>query len=488
MKQSGFITKYPEPQDWKMGAETGISLIRNIPDWTPHLPSKEKQYNANFDTLSCTTFATMSILEAQLNWLLTSSNMPIESSKWLKESGYIDEAGKVNFSDRFIAIMSNTTKTGNDFRTVIEAIRTHGLIPEKEFPFGGTKWEEYHDKSLITGAMLKKAQEFKNLFNVNWDWLWFDEKGGFNEMSISKQNITTAPILMGITTPATHATVLYGVTDTDFMVFDTYEPFLFAGSPNNYNPQIGARVVITPKEVIKKIEVTEIDFFFSKNLFMGNRNNDVKMLQRFLISQGILPAGLDTGYFYSKTLQAVKTFQMRNGIPPTGNVAEKTRAKINQIITDSKKKIYSISKAGFELIKQWEGLGDGNKQTSILEPYQDITGTWTIGYGNTYISNVKVTKDTKPITIEQAEDLLKTSIKIYEQRVIDELKTEVTQNQFDALVSFCFNLGNIKGLKDKVNNGTLQREDFYKYVYSKGIFIQGLMNRRIAEANYYFNS
>src|SRR5690349_12958929 len=93
-----------------------------------------------------------------------------------------------------------------------------------------------------------------------------------------------------------------------------------------------------------------------------------------------------------------------------------------------------ISKKGLDLIKSFEGLE--------LKAYEDSVGVLTIGYGSTG-SHVK---QGMVITKEQAEELLKRDVSRFERGVNDLVKVPLTQNQFDALVSFSFNigLGNLK--------------------------------------------
>lgn len=83
---------------------------------------------------------------------------------------------------------------------------------------------------------------------------------------------------------------------------------------------------------------------------------------------------------------------------------------------------------GLHLIKQFEGLR--------LESYQDSVGIWTIGYGHT-----KGVKEGDVITPNSAEDFLRDDLVEAEQAVLDLVEVPLTQEQFDALVSFTFNLG-----------------------------------------------
>ena len=91
--------------------------------------------------------------------------------------------------------------------------------------------------------------------------------------------------------------------------------------------------------------------------------------------------------------------------------------------------MYSISTAGIDLIKHFEGCR--------LTSYQDSVGVWTVGFGHTG-------SDVRPymhITEEEAEQLLKDDLVRFEKCVNDLVKVDINQNEFDALVSFSFNLG-----------------------------------------------
>lgn len=87
------------------------------------------------------------------------------------------------------------------------------------------------------------------------------------------------------------------------------------------------------------------------------------------------------------------------------------------------------SENGIELLKRFEGLE--------LEAYQDIAGIWTIGYGHTG-------DDVQPgmkLTEREAEELLRRDLKPREQAVSSAVKVSLNQNEFDALVSFVYNVG-----------------------------------------------
>uniref|UniRef100_UPI0005525886 lysozyme n=1 Tax=Bartonella florencae TaxID=928210 RepID=UPI0005525886 len=91
-----------------------------------------------------------------------------------------------------------------------------------------------------------------------------------------------------------------------------------------------------------------------------------------------------------------------------------------------------IPTEGLELIKQWEGLR--------LEAYRDVACIWTIGYGHTSNAGQPLVKKGMCITKEQAEDILCEDLKQFEKTVEETVTVPLTDCQFAALVSFCYNV------------------------------------------------
>ncbi|MBK0378579.1 lysozyme [Mucilaginibacter segetis] len=93
-----------------------------------------------------------------------------------------------------------------------------------------------------------------------------------------------------------------------------------------------------------------------------------------------------------------------------------------------------ISEHGLAIIKQFEGL--------MLTAYRDVAGIWTIGYGSTRYHDGKAVKPGDRLTHpNQAEALLLNTLGWYVTAVNNSVKVPLTQNQFDALVSFAYNEG-----------------------------------------------
>ena len=93
-----------------------------------------------------------------------------------------------------------------------------------------------------------------------------------------------------------------------------------------------------------------------------------------------------------------------------------------------------VNKEGLELIKKFEGLR--------LKPYKCSAGVPTIGYGNTYYEDgTKVKMEDPAITKERAESLLLLIVESFTRRIRPLIKSKVSQEQFNALLSFAYNVG-----------------------------------------------
>ena len=149
-------------------------------------------------------------------------------------------------------------------------------------------------------------------------------------------------------------------------------------------------------------------------------------------------------------------------------------------------KITKTGTAGIEIIKSFEGFRSA--------PYKCPAGIPTIGYGATfYPGGKKVTMADATITEARGTELLQSMLVSFEQYVDSYCRDDINQNQFDALVSFAYNLGpaNLKSstLLKKVNANPEDesiRLEFMKWVKAGGKTLKGLVRRREAEANLYF--
>ena len=128
------------------------------------------------------------------------------------------------------------------------------------------------------------------------------------------------------------------------------------------------------------------------------------------------------------------------------------------------------------LVKMFEGFSE--------KPYEDIVGKMTIGYGHLIKPGESFPE---PLTGQDAEELLANDLCHAEDCINTFVDEPLTQNQFDALVSFIFNLGcqAFKGstLCGLINQNLMDSasKQFLRWDHAGGKKIPGLTRRRVAE-------
>ena len=138
-----------------------------------------------------------------------------------------------------------------------------------------------------------------------------------------------------------------------------------------------------------------------------------------------------------------------------------------------------ITQDGIDLIKRFEGFSS----TVYICP----AGYPTIGYGHLVRDHEKF----EEISQEEAEALLRIDVESAERAVLRLIKVPLTDGQFDALVSFTYNLGSgalqCSTLRRKVNrqaHGEVPAQ-LVRWVWAGGRRLNGLVNRRNAEVVVY---
>lgn len=139
------------------------------------------------------------------------------------------------------------------------------------------------------------------------------------------------------------------------------------------------------------------------------------------------------------------------------------------------------SQRGLSVIKSFEGLR--------LQAYQDSVGVWTIGYGTTrgVKAGMKISKD-------QAERMLLNDVARFEPEVERLITAPLNQDQWDALISFTYNLGaaNLESstLRRLLNAGdyAAAAEQFTRWNKAGGQVLAGLTRRRVAERDLFLGA
>lgn len=134
---------------------------------------------------------------------------------------------------------------------------------------------------------------------------------------------------------------------------------------------------------------------------------------------------------------------------------------------------------GIAHIKEFEGFRG--------KRYLCPAGKWTIGYGHVIVDSERATLWDADLTEEQATKLLMKDLVRFEDAVLAMVAVPLTQGQFDALVSFAYNLGEAKlrssTLLKLLNAGDYDgaRKQINRWVYSNGKKLEGLIRRRARE-------
>jgi len=165
----------------------------------------------------------------------------------------------------------------------------------------------------------------------------------------------------------------------------------------------------------------------------------------------------------------------------------------------------NIGQKGIDLIKHWESLHDGDLTMIGLQPKMCPSGYWTEGYGNVILgSDGKMLKGEANKALAYKLSTVKTEKEALEQLYnntnknyglfVGSLGLNLTQNQFDALTSFAYNCGKnalrtstlLKAIKAKASGKDITAA-FLLYNKSNGKVMQGLINRRKAEAQLFLS-
>lgn len=215
----------------------------------------------------------------------------------------------------------------------------------------------------------------------------------------------------------------------------------------------------------------------------GSKGEPVKLLQMYLIQAGY-DLSLD-GIFGVGTELAVKGFQAKHNLTADGIVGAKTWSALEVAVGGSESLTVkqSISTKGIKFIQSFEGLS--------LKAYDDGVGVWTIGWGTILKPNNQKVRKGDVITLAQAEEYFMHDLSQFEVAVKEAVKVKLSQNQYDAIVSFTYNVG-IGALKSSTALKKLNAGDYNGFAqgilsWNKGrvngklVEIKGLTRRRNSE-------
>jgi lysozyme len=224
-------------------------------------------------------------------------------------------------------------------------------------------------------------------------------------------------------------------------------------------------------------------------LRMNSRGGEVRTLQQALARAGFSPGPID-GEFGPKTLAAVRAFQRAKGLEVDGIVGPRTWGALLPSISSAVSSAavrsghHSLSDQGAAFIARFEGFR--------AKLYNDPTGHCSIGYGHLVhrgpINGTEPAEFRNGISQQRAVQLLKSDAAVAASAVNEHVEVNLAQHQFDALVSFTFNVGTGafggSTLLKQLNAARFDAVPGQLRLWNKGggKVLPGLVTRREAEA------
>lgn len=374
-QNTGLIIKDPTPQAWVAGVETGATaatVVNQTADWRKYEPKGEWQtfiwkdektgITYNKDTLGCVSFSANDLLETYMNYMKRTGKLSLDAIHWLESNGYLDDNGDFNFSDRFTAKMSGTTREGNNLEAVWNSIKNNGLVPEKDWRITNEEmsaikanpdgyWDIYYKE--IPVDVIAKGKVFATLFPLEYEWLAFQSRpltdDQFREhLKVAPIQIATAVcwpwntpnVIAGCGDGSAHGTMLSCITpDSVRHILDHYDPF-DKQLGGDYKLTWATRAVLRTVIVPTTEKPTVFDHVFTLNLKYGApASNEVRFLQQalqILVSPATGKPYMKPGtfgMFWNVTKAALAQFQTDHGIKdPDGqgtNFGPQTRTAMN---------------------------------------------------------------------------------------------------------------------------------------------------------------
>lgn len=350
------------PEDFKAGSETNVQEEVRLEsgDWEAYKPTDEWQRkkvgnNLGYDTLSCVTFSAINSVEMQIELLIEKGEVSEETQARMKELGYFDEDGKVNFNEWFSSILNGTTADGNFLQAPWDSFRKDGLLPQKD----GKNVNDFATQSQwldirgITEAMREKAKKFNEMFEIKYEWVVYGKAEAWKDFD---KHVKHAPLHVLLPTDSNwnkkdgvvpdpklssvnHATLYIGKTKAFKKNLDHYNPFVKKLANNYYMPYAMKGVVS-----VKKPQETPPPFTytFTKKLTFGDpASEEVHKLQealQYLKDKNGKPymAVGTFGRFGEVTRSALGRLQTDNGITDQDtqgtNFGPRTREVVNKLL------------------------------------------------------------------------------------------------------------------------------------------------------------
>ena len=201
-------------------------------------------------------------------------------------------------------------------------------------------------------------------------------------------------------------------------------------------------------------------------------------LQKALLKLGY-PVGKIDGILGFRTEGSFHAFKKDSNQGNLSMIGQGSVSLLKQQIKAGENTVGKINQAGLDLIKEFEGF----RTNAYLCP----ANVWTVGYGATYYEDRTKIKPGDVVSKQRGEELLKNTVKDFENAVTQLVKVPLTPNQFAALVSFAFNVGVGAFSKSTLlkvlnqNNYDQAANELLRWNKGGGRVLPGLTRRREAE-------
>ena len=253
-KGHGLIIETPTPQDFIFGGSNiPYEILQPTGKWDKFLPIVEKQRKNGLETMACATYATLNVLEILHNRLYG-----IEK----------------NWSERFTANLSGTTRSGNSPHKTAECIRKKGAILEELLPFSKdiNTWEEYY--APISENLIKEGEKWG--YEILHEYV---SPSALNRTTELKEALKYSPLGASVALYSQkegvyqkgdfkddHWICIYAYEDNEYWnIFDSYDGFC-KRVEWNYPFMIMKRYWLNKKtKIIKKGWLEKVMFFLKEN-------------------------------------------------------------------------------------------------------------------------------------------------------------------------------------------------------------------------------
>jgi len=238
-KNKGFLEQPVQELDYnqEMGAKVGrespiVHEVRIFDgNWSDFATDFELQKQNGLEPMDCVTQGVINSIQSQMNWMIVTNRMPQKHMELLNKYECIVD-GRVQFSKKFIAILSETTKEGNYLTKVAQTVREVGVVSEKMLPISGSTWDEFYNKGQITEEMRDIGKMFFDkdnpaaLFKLQYAWVLTPNSGGLKEDNRAKilHELRHTPLVIA---KDGHCTLkILGINKVRWQILDSYKPFL----------------------------------------------------------------------------------------------------------------------------------------------------------------------------------------------------------------------------------------------------------------------